>query len=125
MNMEYLAKLGRLFRKHEAGVRVSFFDLPLVEELIDRNAAEAQFSQARQVFLGFNTLADKELSMPPIAGELRPYQMDGLKWLEYLHSQRLGGCLVDDMGLGKTVQTIALLARLYPAEPMPSLLVMP
>ncbi len=125
MNTDYLAKLARLFRKHEAGVRVSFFDLPLIEELIDRKTAEAEFSKARQVFLGFNALADKELPAPPIAGDLRPYQMDGLKWLDYLHTHGLGGCLADDMGLGKTVQTIALLARLYPAETTPSLLVMP
>ena len=125
MNTDYLAKLARLFRKHEEGVRISFFDLPLIEELIDRNSAETQFSKAREIFLGFNTLADKELPAPPITGDLRPYQMAGLKWLDYLHSHGLGGCLADDMGLGKTVQTIALLARLYPAEKMPSLLVMP
>jgi superfamily II DNA or RNA helicase len=125
INTDYLAKLSRLFKKHEEGVRVSFFDLPLVEELIDRNVAEAQFSKARQVFLGFNALAGRTLPAPPIAGDLRPYQMDGLKWLDYLHAQGLGGCLADDMGLGKTVQTIALLARLYPAETTPSLLVMP
>ena len=125
INTDYLAKLARLFRNHEAGVRVSFFDLPLIEELIERNTADAQFSKARQLFLGFNTLADKALPAPPIAGSLRPYQMDGLKWLDYLHTHGLGGCLADDMGLGKTVQTIALLAGLYPGETTPSLLVMP
>ena len=125
MNTDYLAKLARLFRKHEEGVRVSFFDLPLIEELIDRNVAEAQFSKARQVFLGFNALASQELPPPPIAGDLRPYQTDGVKWLDYLHTHALGGCLADDMGLGKTVQTIGLLARLYPAQTMPSLLIMP
>ena len=125
INTDYLAKLARLFRKHEEGVRVSFFDLPLVEELIDQNAAEVQFSRARQVFLGFNALAGKKLAAPPINGDLRSYQMDGLKWLDYLHTHGLGGCLADDMGLGKTVQTIALLSRLYPKETTPSLLVMP
>jgi superfamily II DNA or RNA helicase len=125
INTDYLAKLSRLFKKHEAGVRVSFFDLPLIEDLIDRNTAEAQFVQAREVFLGFNTLAEQDLPAPPITGDLRPYQRDGVKWLDYLHRHGLGGCLADDMGLGKTVQTIALLARLYPAESTPSLLVMP
>lgn len=92
---------------------------------MDRNAAESQFAKARQVFVGFNTLAGKELPLPSINGNLRPYQMDGLKWLDYLRMHGLGGCLADDMGLGKTVQTIALLSRIYPAETMPSLLVMP
>jgi len=125
LNTGYVAKLARLFRKHEAGVRISFFDLPLVEELIDKNSAETEFAKARQVFLGFNTLAKRKLPAPPIEGELRPYQMDGVRWLDYLHTHGLGGCLADDMGLGKTVQTIALLAGLYPAERTPSLLVMP
>ena len=125
INSDYLAKLARLFRKHEAGVRVSFFDLPAIEELVDRNAAEAQFPQARRIFLGFNDLAKAELPALPIAAELRPYQRDGVKWLDYLHTHGLGGCLADDMGLGKTVQTIALLSGLYPSERPPSLLVMP
>lgn len=125
INTDYLAKLNRLFKKHESGVRVSFFDLPLIEDLIDRNATEAQFAQAREVFLGFNALATAAPPALPIAGELRPYQMDGVKWLDYLHHHGLGGCLADDMGLGKTVQTIGLLSRLYPGETTPSLLVMP
>ena len=125
LNTDYLTKLTRLFKKHEDGVRVSFFDLPLIEELIERSAAETVFARARDVFLGFNALAGKALPPPPIVGELRPYQTDGVKWLDYLHEQGLGGCLADDMGLGKTVQTIALLSRLYPAETTPTLLVMP
>ncbi|MCL4177961.1 MAG: hypothetical protein KJ072_09480 [Verrucomicrobia bacterium] len=70
INQDYLAKLSRLFKKHEAGVRVSFFDLPLIEELIDRNNAPAPLARAREVFLGFNGLAAQELSAPPIAEEL-------------------------------------------------------
>ncbi|MEL6905900.1 MAG: DEAD/DEAH box helicase, partial [Planctomycetota bacterium] len=42
-------------------------------------------------------------------GELRPYQREGLGWLDQLSSLRLGGCLADDMGLGKTVQILAYL----------------
>ncbi|MBL9126576.1 MAG: DEAD/DEAH box helicase [Verrucomicrobiales bacterium] len=38
---------------------------------------------------------------------LRPYQIDGLGWLQFLREFGLGGVLADDMGLGKTVQTIA------------------
>ncbi len=39
---------------------------------------------------------------------LRPYQRQGLAWLQALHETGLGGCLADDMGLGKTVQLLAL-----------------
>ncbi len=40
---------------------------------------------------------------------LRPYQLVGLNWLEYMRQLGLGACLADDMGLGKTVQIIGLL----------------
>jgi SNF2 family DNA or RNA helicase len=39
---------------------------------------------------------------------LRPYQKIGIKWLWFLGSLGLGGCLADDMGLGKTIQVISL-----------------
>ena len=39
--------------------------------------------------------------------ELRPYQRDGLNWLQFLRGYELGGILADDMGLGKTVQALA------------------
>jgi superfamily II DNA or RNA helicase len=39
--------------------------------------------------------------------QLRPYQRDGLDWLQFLRSYELGGVLADDMGLGKTVQALA------------------
>jgi len=38
---------------------------------------------------------------------LRPYQRDGLAWLDFLGTAGLGGILADDMGLGKTVQVLA------------------
>jgi SNF2 family DNA or RNA helicase len=39
--------------------------------------------------------------------ELRPYQREGLDWLQFLRGYELGGILADDMGLGKTVETLA------------------
>ncbi len=39
--------------------------------------------------------------------ELRPYQVRGVDWLQFLRRAGLGGVLADDMGLGKTVQTLA------------------
>ncbi len=46
-----------------------------------------------------------------LEGELRPYQVRGFSWLDYLRRWGLGACLADDMGLGKTVQAIALFLR--------------
>jgi superfamily II DNA or RNA helicase len=44
-----------------------------------------------------------------LTAELRPYQLDGYRWLRRLSELGLGACLADDMGLGKTVQLLALL----------------
>lgn len=40
-------------------------------------------------------------------GELRPYQIEGLSWLQFLREYELSGILADDMGLGKTVQALS------------------
>ncbi len=42
-----------------------------------------------------------------LKAELRPYQLQGLSWLQFLREQGLAGVLADDMGLGKTLQTLA------------------
>ncbi len=44
-----------------------------------------------------------------LTATLRPYQQQGLNWLNFLDSFNFGGCLADDMGLGKTVQIIAFI----------------
>ncbi|GIX62446.1 DEAD-box family helicase [Babesia caballi] len=54
-----------------------------------------------------------EVQVPSlIRATLRPYQLDGLRWLASLHRKGSNGILADEMGLGKTLQTIALLAHL-------------
>lgn len=44
-----------------------------------------------------------------LKANLRPYQLEGARWLVQLYQNGLGACLADDMGLGKTVQTLAAL----------------
>lgn len=39
--------------------------------------------------------------------QLRPYQLEGIAWLNFLREFKIGGILADDMGLGKTVQILA------------------
>ncbi len=57
---------------------------------------------------------------------LRPYQADGVSWLDFVLSLGLGACLADDMGLGKTVQVIALLLHAKSQKTLaPSLLLVP
>ncbi|MDW8368990.1 MAG: DEAD/DEAH box helicase [Geminicoccaceae bacterium] len=42
-----------------------------------------------------------------LKAQLRPYQQQGLSWLQFLSSVGLSGVLADDMGLGKTLQALA------------------
>jgi SNF2 family DNA or RNA helicase len=118
-------RLMRLFKKRKDKVKVSFFDLPFVEELIDEKIAESAFKKSREIFLGFNKLAKSRCEIPELLAPLRDYQKQGYKWVNYLHQHGLGGCLADDMGLGKTLQAIALLAGIYPGQKKPSLVIVP
>jgi SNF2 family DNA or RNA helicase len=65
---------------------------------------------------------------------LRGYQIEGLRWLQFLYEFRCGGILADDMGLGKSIQAIAHLLMVRASIPQhdkgpqrdkPSLLVVP
>jgi superfamily II DNA or RNA helicase len=51
-----------------------------------------------------------ELPLVPVPSSvqasLRPYQQQGVNWLQFLREHNLGGILADDMGLGKTLQTL-------------------
>jgi SNF2 family DNA or RNA helicase len=49
-------------------------------------------------------------------GSLRPYQVRGVSWLQFLRQWGFGACLADDMGLGKTVQTLAFIQRNWNVE---------
>ena len=52
---------------------------------------------------------NSDIAVPQINGNLKPYQIEGYKWLKTLANYKLGGILADDMGLGKTLEIISLL----------------
>ncbi len=66
---------------------------------------------ARALRLMVKQLGD-QTELPRIAvpasvqASLRPYQQQGLNWLQFLRQYGLAGILADDMGLGKTLQTL-------------------
>lgn len=68
------------------------------------------------------------VKMPTLfQGTLRPYQQEGVSWMQFLRECGLSGILADDMGLGKTVQTLCHLAIEKEAGrlQMPSLIIAP
>ena len=60
----------------------------------------------------------KAVDLPAaLAARLRPYQREGVAWLDFLARNDLGGVLADEMGLGKTLQTLAFLVALRRRSP--------
>ncbi len=118
----YIDKLERLFSKQGDKVKLSFFDLPIAEELLKGQLDSSVFKKHRKVFEGFNSIKGIRNSKK-INATLRDYQKYGVAWMQYLHANDLNGCLADDMGLGKTLQALSLLA-LEPSK-KPSLVIMP
>ncbi len=59
---------------------------------------------------GAEPAAEMPFTVPSLLrANLRPYQLEGVKWLVRHYHENLGACLADDMGLGKTLQTLAVL----------------
>ncbi|HBI37443.1 MAG TPA: helicase SNF [Spirochaetia bacterium] len=125
INRSYIEKLQRIFKKDKENALVSFFDIPLMDDLFDEEQINTQFFEAKEFYKGFNQLSLREFREPIVTAQMRHYQTDGYKWMKYLYDYSLGGCLADDMGLGKTLQSIALLSTVYPDQKMPSLVVVP
>ena len=44
---------------------------------------------------------------------LRAYQNEGIKWINFLFKYGLSGALCDDMGLGKTIQSLCAIGLIY------------
>ncbi|MFW6351761.1 MAG: DEAD/DEAH box helicase [Bacteroidota bacterium] len=83
----------------------------LLEELQEEETGEISSSLLPKI---------SEYKTIPLPDELnatlRPYQIEGFHWMEFLKMNNFGGILADDMGLGKTLQTITLLLHTYKCE---------
>lgn len=96
----------------DGGLRVGTHDLGLWAELAEIGLVDQQASRwvtaARQ--LSGVTELPKADPVGVVTG-LRDYQLEGFRWLAFLHDAGLGGILADDMGLGKTLQALALITH--------------
>lgn len=125
INRKYIEKLQRIFKKEDESIKISFFDMPLVEELIENKIFSGKFIDRKDFFEGLNHLNSYDEKLPNINANLRDYQKYGYKWLSYLVSNNLGACLADDMGLGKTLQAIALLSKIHEKKNKKTMVIMP
>ncbi|MGE0129837.1 MAG: SNF2-related protein [Blastocatellales bacterium] len=111
---EWMKKYGLiagLGEAHEDHLRFRKTQIGVLDALLAAQPEadfDEAFARARDELKRFDGIKPAD---PPeeFIGELRPYQKDGLGWINFLRQFGFGGCLADDMGLGKTVQVLALL----------------
>ena len=92
------------------------------EQNLDRDRSFTQYLE------NFHRVNETNYSVPEgLTATLRPYQVEGFRWLSARVDAGFGGLLADEMGLGKSVQLISLLvARAQEARGVgPSLIVCP
>jgi superfamily II DNA or RNA helicase len=113
------------FRKERALCLTELDGAVGAEEPVQWTRGAARIQQAR-AFIGRPAASGAKVAAG-LDATLRPYQVEGLAWLQHLRKNDVGGVLADDMGLGKTLQTIAHFALEKESGRMdcPSLVVMP
>ncbi|WP_457571230.1 SNF2-related protein [Desulfovulcanus sp.] len=90
------------FHNHEATI------LDKIIEDIDDVQADTFWTELREKIHSFTEI--KQVSQPKgLNATLRPYQLQGLSYLNFLREYKFGGILADEMGLGKTIQTLSFL----------------
>ena len=111
-------------------IRLSRFDVARIDALVGMERWQFKGMEAVRELANKlkNTSGIKAINSPDgFALELRPYQVEGLSWLQFLREQAIAGILADDMGLGKTAQALAhlLLEKQSGRMDKPSLVVLP
>lgn len=113
---EWIDKFSAYFQAGEVvddeTVRYAKVNFETVATLYDQATLDgrvaAEIEELRERLATFSTMP--EVPVPRgLAVALRPYQHEGLKWLNFLDTFQFGGILADEMGLGKTVQIIAFI----------------
>jgi non-specific serine/threonine protein kinase len=115
---EWIKKYSLLFRVGEGRtdkLKLSRYHLSVIDELYEnRNEEELtiQLEEKYERIREFDQI--KEIEPPDhLKPILRPYQVSGYQWLNYLQEVSWGGILADDMGLGKTIQALSYLEHFY------------
>ncbi|HET6431990.1 DEAD/DEAH box helicase [Dyella sp.] len=127
-----LAPLAEYLEKPRKQLHLPRVQAGRLEELADALPSGGEL-QAPEQLRGFTArlrdAADRASDAVPegLTVELRPYQREGLRWLNALAEAGVGGVLADDMGLGKTLQLITHLLALKErgALAQPALIVVP
>jgi non-specific serine/threonine protein kinase len=115
---EWLKKYSLLFKVGEnrnEKLRLSKFHFSVIDELYENRDEEELVIRLEEKYERLRAFRSiEEIPAPPtLARILRPYQVSGFQWLNYLREVGWGGILADDMGLGKTVQALSYLSHFH------------
>lgn len=104
-------------RPHEEALRLANWNATALRDFAERAGGEdgprwEALDRLRLVAAELDGRGRGGGASPPksFAARLRPYQHEGVEWLQMLGRLGFGALLADDMGLGKTVQTLAHIA---------------
>ena len=126
---ELIEESKALHDHHRPELSINRFQASLWEDLTNLGVAIDQSARWEQTVRGLTDVSSiEDVDVPEtLRATLRPYQLEGYRWLWFLWSHHLGGILADDMGLGKTLQALALIcrARLVCPEQPPFLVIAP
>jgi superfamily II DNA or RNA helicase len=127
--LERFGAVAQLGHTHAdtAGIRFTHAQTALLDALLatlPEPRVDETFQRMRTELARFDRISATD-AVPSFTGTLRPYQREGLGWMNFLRQFSLGGCLADDMGLGKTVQVLALLEQQRCQQAGPALIVVP
>ncbi len=117
LDIDALHHLRRLIEEARAlvdrpgGLRISRFQADYWKELAQLGVADVQARSWWDRVGGWHDVPADVPAPEGLQATLRPYQLDGYRWLNVLRENGLGGILADDMGLGKTVETLAMICR--------------
>ncbi len=111
---EWVKRYALLFRVGEGKsneLRLSRYHLSVIDELYENRNEEELIIHLEKKYEQLKEFKKIKEIDPPVhlAHILRPYQVHGFHWLNYLHEVNWGGILADDMGLGKTIQALSFL----------------
>ncbi len=90
------------------------FEAPVLDKILEdlpHAKVDSFWAKLREKIHSFEEI--RPISQPKgLNAEMRPYQAQGLSFLNFLYEYGFGGILADEMGLGKTLQTLSFIQYL-------------
>lgn len=91
--------------------RFENFEAPVLDKILEdipETTSDGFWNTLREKINDFTEIEQVE-TPKGLTATLRPYQLQGVSYMNFLREYHFGGILADEMGLGKTIQTLCFL----------------